>query len=174
MKTLNVSDYLDEISAGETTGIGVKYSGPLYETFFFDYTILNTSRLIDLNDDGINDFELKFISSASPGHSSINNSITAIGDSYFIVSDSATNLVDCLLLNSSINNSFNWQSGNGILYNYFNADSDSVTSVGLWNNSVNKYIGVKIIVDGKNVFGWIRIEATNGWSNVLVGYACKI
>ena len=165
---------MDEISAGETEGRGINYSGLLNDTLLFDYPMSNLSRLIDLNDDGINDFELKFVGSVSASHTTINNTITAIGNSYFSFSEPDSNSVDTLVLNNTINADLHWQNESGMLYFEYNVYLQPYSQGGLWKNAVNKYIGVKINVDDKILFGWIRIETTNGWNNILVDYACTV
>jgi len=39
---------------------------------------------------------------------------------------------------------------------------------------LEKYIGTKIFVDDEELFGWIRVEITNGWNLTLIDYACTV
>jgi len=114
-----VLDYLDNIIAGKTAGIGVRYSGMINDTLFFDYPSSNTNTYIDINDDGINDFELRFYGSASPGHSNSNNSISAIGNSFLAIPQLENNIVDTISHNDTINNHLNWVNETCVLYNYY-------------------------------------------------------
>lgn len=62
-------NYLDHILAGQTSGIGIKYIDiEPDDILIFDYPASSTNRLIDINGDSIDDFELRFSGSASPGH----------------------------------------------------------------------------------------------------------
>ena len=167
-------EYLDNITAGMKEGLGVKYSGIINDTLFFDYPSSNTTRLIDINDDGINDFELKFSGSASPGHGNSKNSILAIGNSFLAIPELENNIVDTITLNDTIDDKLNWVNENCVLYNYSWDVSGASSDTGLWNDVRNKYIGSKILVDDKILFGWIRVEITHGWNFTLIDYASMV
>ena len=167
-------NYLDEISAGQTAGIGIKYSGILSDTLFFDYPSSSASRLIDLNDDGIDDFELKFSGSASPGHGNSKNFIIPFGSNALAIPNLENDIVDTLSLNDKIDSSINWINDSCTIYNYYWDASGSTSRTGLWNNVKNKYIGLKILVDNKVLYGWIRIEVTFGWNLTLIDYASTV
>lgn len=164
--------YSDHIIAGTTEGSGIQYSGLIQDTLFFEYPSSDTSRHIDINDDGISDFELKFSGSASPGHSISNNSISSTGNSFIAISESGNNNADTITINDTIDNSLNWVNGDCVLYNHSWDLSGASSNSGLWNDARNTFIGVKILVGDSALFGWIRVEIINGWNLTLVDYAC--
>lgn len=166
--------YLDKIIAGKTDKLGNKYSGMINDTLFFDYPSSNTNRYIDINDDGVNDFELRFNGSASPGHRNSNNSIAPIGNSFVAIPGLENNIVDTLSLNDTVDNQLNWVNDTCVLYNYYWDASGASSKTGLWNDVRDKYIGAKILVDDNELFGWIRVEITYGWNLTLIDYACTV
>ena len=167
-------DYLDNIIAGKTEGLGIKYSEIINDTLFFDYPSSNTNRYIDINDDGINDFELKFSGTASPGHGNSNNTILTIENSFLAIPEFESYVVDTIPINDTIDDKLNWVNDTCILYNcYWDAFGNS-SNTGLWNDVRNKYIGTKILVEDKALFGWIRVEITSGWNMTLIDYACTV
>ena len=167
-------EYLDIIIAGTTEGLGIEYSGTINDTLFFDYPSSNTTRFIDINNDGINDFELRFSGSASPGHWNSNNSISTIVNSFLAIPELENNIVETIPLNDTIDDKLNWVNDTCVLYNHYWDSYGSSSNTGLWNDVKNKYIGTKILVDDKILFGWIRVEITNWWNLTLIDYACTI
>jgi hypothetical protein len=167
-------EYLDNIAAGITEGLGIEYSGMINDTLFFDYPSSNTTRFIDINDDGIYDFELRFSGSASPGHRNSNNSILTLANSFLAIPELDHNIVDTIPLNDTIDNKLNWVNDTCVLYNYYWDASGAFSTTGLWNDARNKYIGTKIHVDDKVLFGWIRVEITYGWNLTLIDFACTV
>jgi hypothetical protein len=172
--TQPVLTYLDYINAGKIEGLGINYSGMINDTLFFDYPSSSTNRYIDINDDGIDDFELRFTGSASPGHSNSKNSILTIGNSFLAISEFEDNIVDTIPFNDTIDDKLNWVNDTCVIYNYYWDDSGNSSNTGLWNDVRNKYIGTKIFVDDKILFGWIRVEITYGWNLTLIEYACTV
>ena len=167
-------EYLDYIIAGQTLGLGIKYSDIPNDTLFFDYPSSSTNRLIDLNDDGIDDFKLRFSGTASPGHSNSNNSIIPLGENVIVTPNLENDIVDTISLNENIDSSLNWINDTCIIYNYHWDVSGNTSETGLWNNLRDKYIGAKIFLDDKILYAWIRIEVTNSWNLTLIDYACTI
>lgn len=167
-------EYLDNIPAGKAEGLGIKYSGIINDTLFFDYPSSNTNRYVDINDDGINDFELKFSGSASPGHRNANNSISTIGNSFLAVPELEDNIVDTIPFDNLIDDSLKWINDTCIIFNYYWEASGTSSNTGLWNNIKNRYIGTKILVDNKVLYGWIRVEVTYGWNLTLIDYSSTI
>ena len=167
-------EYSDKIIAGKTDDLGIKYSGMINDTLLFDYPSSKTNRYIDINGDGINDFQLRFYGSGSPGHSISKNSISTIGKSFIANSDLESNIVDTLSLNDTIDDQLNWLNDTCVLYNYYWDATGASSKTGLWNEVRDKYIGTKILVDDKELFGWIRIEINYVWNFTLIDYACTV
>jgi len=166
--------YSDHIIAGKTEGSGILYSGIINDTLFFNYPSSSSNRFIDMNDDGINDFELRFSGSASPGHQNSKNSIVALGSSFLNAFELEQMIVDTIPLNDTINTVLSWVSDTCILCNYYWDASGASGNSGLWNNIKNRYIGTRVLVDDKVQYGWIRVEITNGWNLTLMDYALTI
>lgn len=164
--------YPEYITAGNTMGNGISYSGIIADTLFFEYPASSANHFIDMNGDGINDFEIQFVGSASPGHSNSRNSISTIGNSFLASNKQDCTLVDTLTHDDTINNTLNWARDTCILYNHYWDQSGANSNTGLWNNVTNKYIGTKILVDDKTLFGWIHVEIGNGWNLTIIDYAC--
>lgn len=163
--------YSDHIIAGKTEGLGILYSGIINDTLFFDYPSSSSNRFIDMNEDGKNDFELRFSGTASPGHQNSKNSIVALGSSFLEAFELEQMMADTIPLNDTINNVISWVNDTCILYNYYWDASGASSNSGLWNNLNNKYIGTRILVGDKVLYGWIRIKITNGWNLTLLDYA---
>lgn len=164
--------YPESIVSGKIDGQGINYSGVINDTLFFNYPASSTNRFIDLNTDGSNDFELKFSGSASPGHQNSKNTILAFENCFLGVSELDNRFVDTIPLSDTINARLSWVSDTCTLYNYYWDASGASSSKGLWNNTKDKTIGVKILAENKILYGWIRIEITYGWNLTLIDYAC--
>ena len=77
-------------------------------------------------------------------------------------------------INDTIDDKLNWVNDTCILYNCYWDASGNSSNTGLWNDVRNKYIGTKILVEDKALFGWIRVEITSGWNMTLIDYACTV
>ncbi len=170
-KKQEAEQFLNHISAGQKSGPGILYSDipDIQITFYTDPNGIYKSSAIDLNRDGINDFNIIYQASASPGHYTNYQGITPLVVGSAIATPGTGNLADTIAGSAIIDDHLNWSFKECIIYYY----ASPSTEEGLWKNAKNKYIGVKT-TDGVNVvFGWIRIE-TNGYTFTLYDYAGTI
>ena len=166
--------YLENILAGQTTGTGILYTDIPNDTLFFYYPGSSDSIFIDINNDGIDDFELYFVGSASPAYEKSKNTIRCLGDTYVAASDLDNNLLWTLSLNDTIDNNLNWVNDTCIIYNHFMDMFGNSSTSGLWNDLKNKHVGTKILLDDQILYGWIKIEIPDEWNLCLLEYACTI
>ncbi len=157
-----------------------------------DFVSSNGSYYLDLNNDGIVDFNLNASMSASysyyPGqfwssHYEISLSIQGIG--YNKVKNDLLQFPLALNAGDTIIPSIS-QLGNGqILYHHQHSELFSIgpfgTNVsysfdsiaGNWTNQNDRYLGLKINVGGNNYYGWARL-VIDGYQVTLKDYACFI
>lgn len=154
-----------------------------------DVSIANNGQFydLDLNNDGVMDFKLEI--------TKVNNIISSyyyssynfykLGVKYKAISLQPLNTneaivsgglyIDALNLNAPINQQANWnanQNNLGYFLSYYYSSpggtSNSATSKGLWNNKLNKYIGLKLLVSGKVYYGWVRLDVANMYDSFIV------
>jgi hypothetical protein len=172
--------YLDYIIAGQTSVIGIKYTDiEPNDTLSFDhYPETTTNKSIDLNDDGINDFVILFSCAASPAFHWLYNAIIPLNNNTVAIPDFENNIADTIDLNDTIDNNLHWANDTCILYvDYWARTLEGPpfsSTTGLWNNVKNKFIGTKVFLDDKTLYGWIRVEIKNGWQLIILDYACTI
>ena len=164
--------YLDHIMAGESSGVGLKHSGILNDTLFFEYPNSNERLFVDMNDDGVDDFELWFFGSQSQGHKNTNYLIVPIGDNYLSTTELENDFIDTLSKDDVIDDQLNWVSDTCVLYRNYWDYQGNTSNAGLWNYTKNKYVGTKIIVDGHALYGWIKLEVTGSSKLTLFEHAC--
>jgi hypothetical protein len=171
--------YLDYIIAGQTSGIGIKYTDiEPNDTFSYKPTETFKNRSIDLNDDSINDFVIYFSGSSSPIYHSLYSRIIPLNNNTVAIPDFENNIADTIDLNDTIDNNLHWANDTCILYGdywYRTYEYNEFSSTkGLWNNVKNKFIGTKVFLDDKTLYGWIRVEIKDGWQLIILDYACTI
>ena len=167
-------EYLDYILAGQTAGIGIIYSGIQNYTLLFKHPSSDEIRLIDINNDGTDDFELKHSGSQSPGQNSAMNYIIPLNNNALVTPYFNTNIVDTISLNDTIGENLNWVNSGCIIYKYsWENYGGPSTETGLWENLKGKYIGAKVLIDNEVLYTWLRIE-TDGKSLTLIDFASTI
>jgi hypothetical protein len=177
--------YLTFIKAGQVSGTGIMYVDiipddtidiPLYPAILkttnidYDTTISasytnswDTSRNLDLNNDNINDFEL-ILTRSDPnilGSRSSQLVIKPLEMNSVCVSKTKNNWVDSLKYNDTINNNNNWSDSTALLFFHswtMNGLETYYTTEGYWYNHDNIYIGVKIVKNNNQLFGWIDLK----------------
>lgn len=167
--------YLDYILAGQKTGAGIFYSDILNEIIPFTYPQSTEIRLIDINNDGTDDLQLKFVGSASPGHRSSAIYLISLGVNSLAAPLSKHSLVDAISLNDTIGEKLNWTGGNCTMYktNWSNYQPVS-PDIGDWNNLKGKYIGARIFIDTIPLYAWLRVEISSGYNVTLIDFASTI
>ncbi len=119
-----------------------------------DYTITtsgfvsSTTKPLDINNDGINDFDLV----ATNNYAIRSTYLVPKNGNKFICK---TNLVDTLNVHDSIAQSSLWCTSNAYLLNY---DFSQQTGTGYWRDTANQFIGVAITGPGGFYYGWIRMR----------------
>lgn len=176
--------FLTSIKAGQTDGVGIKYVDfEPDKKLVYTYPTLASLKL-DLNNDSIDDFELVYSRSARPCCLGIESSINPIGNNYICNQKSDTTNVEALVQGDIIDNNNTWRkSGTSLFYYWYSsftsADGPLISEKisGSWYNHDNIYIGVKIIKDGKELFGWIDVNYQksdpsdpnyDGWKEIVV------
>jgi hypothetical protein len=132
----------------------------------------DTHLILDLNNDSIDDFEVLY--KAPPGLSCCyaqNSIIKQLGENSVCFEKTITpewtyTFVQPLELGDSIDSRCNWSNSETYLYSYFHSQHQTpeggvltqVSIGGYWYNHDNIYVGVKIVKDGKDFFGWIDVK----------------
>lgn len=137
----------------------------------------STMYQLDLNNDGIVDFQLvKFYGTAPRQNSDSYVSVTPLGSNKFTSSTTnfgTFNLVcaSALANGDSIQNN-NWYGARLMLeQNLVNGLSFAFTCHH-WNAVTDKYLGLKLIVGSNTYYGWVRLDvAQNGTSFTVKDYA---
>lgn len=137
-----------------------------------------TIKPIDINGDGIIDFELGVYFSGGlgnpGGHTYIaaknNNEIVSAGVSTCTYSATFTGTTTSLLAEAfdiadTIKNSLSWVGTINIAYRYY-------CEISNFSTLVSKYLGVRIFVANDTLYGWIKIGANSG-RIILQEFACN-
>jgi hypothetical protein len=125
---------------------------------------------LDLNNDGLTDFNLIATSHAGPfGNRSNYVKITPINSNKVIDYDTINNLPAPLAINSVIGNTGKWWNNDS---NQILTGSAWLSFFGLWNSSADAYLGLKLM-SGQNIYyGWAKLSVTvHGSSFTLKDYA---
>jgi hypothetical protein len=172
----NEEKFLTSIKAGQKDGIGIKYVDIVPDDSSLGYSRHPTQqqKYLDLNGDGIDDFELMYQTSDSQimsvEHYEIN--IKPFGLNLVCITQSGNNWVDSLKYNTIIDNNINWSNSTALLYEYhwwMHSEPPIPTIKGFWYDHDNIYIGVKIVKDENQIFGWIDMK-----KNTIRGYAITV
>jgi len=103
------------------------------------------------------------------GASGIGVDIIPLGTNSVCISKTNVHWVDSLSYNSIINETNNWSNSKATLWSNGSFIDGSKTYYGYWYNYDHIFIGVKIIKDDKQFFGWIDMK-----KNALRGYAVTV
>jgi hypothetical protein len=171
-KTTSLNRSLDRrlaayIASGSAVGVGVLVLAQPAEAEIV-YTATHTrihegdpNTLLDLNNDGIADFEFNHYSSSVRwlyifGATNSN--------SILLVQGWAADLVKGILIGPK-----RQFSGSPQLM----AESYAGTTLGDWNRVQNRYLGLRFQIDGKTHYGWARItvRGNGGYDAIITGYA---
>lgn len=161
------------ILAGQTAGSGIQYTD-----LMTDDTLLESKiKLIDINQDGVDDFELYSYNFEQPGFGSGQKYIKPLNLNEIAAPFSDSTCVDTLCTSDTINKNLNWHHSAYDLTSY-SYGNDSYTAHGIWGWDMvpeDNYVGVKLVVADKVIFGWIRLGVTrqigqNYW--LILDYGC--
>ncbi len=130
----------------------------------------NGSIKIDLNEDNINDIEfythstssLNFISLGVSAKTLSDYQIASTIDNYPLCSDSISNL-----------NPASWVSSNNCLYCYSKVlipPPGQVTESGLWKDKQDKFLTLHHVVNGENLYAWVKLTHTGGTGLIIKEY----
>jgi len=167
---VNVDKFLTFIKAGQTDGPGIKYVDFEPDAKFAYGNDSYTEFLnLDLNNDSIDDFELKYYSFHFETYLQIipkgNNSVCF--SKTLSVPDYA--FVESLANGDTIGINNNWINSKAFLFTYYLScytDYDTGNRIcsdsfsGYWYDHDHIYMGVKIIKNNKEFFGWIDMKGT--------------
>jgi hypothetical protein len=118
----------------------------------------NQSYAIDLNNDGINDFNLDAgtLQNGAGGGSGALISVSFF-DSNKVAVNASSGLAKAIGINTKLSSSQTFaQSGSSSLKSTYSIGSGS----GLWQNGVTKYLGVQLKVGSNYYNGWIRLSVS--------------
>jgi len=165
--------YPNQILAGQADSIGIFYTDKEpNDTLTISYPDKGDSVFIDMNKDGTDDFQLMSDGFQSAGTQVSNHKIIPLGENEIVVYQDALKrkLAYNILPGETIDANSSWINEPCYLYGYsYNMYSGPV-NWGLFGGSEGKFIGVKIIVNGNELYGWIRVKALD-WKLILFDYA---
>jgi len=158
----NISPY---ILAGQTEGRGITYVDIFpNEKLAWGYTV----KYLDLNSDSINDFELIYHDKNVIRSSYLNYlTITPLGENSVCVLKTKTDWVQPLAYGDTIGANNNWSNSIATLYNYrrytyMDTNTGELVStgepIGDFYSHDNIYMGLRIVLDGKQLFSWMDIK----------------
>jgi hypothetical protein len=165
--------YPECILAGQTSGAGVNYTDILPDDTISPINSSALDYLVDLNHDGIDDFDLHAYFFQAPGFGTSIRTIMPLNNNEYVFADADTTLVDTLVMNVSINSNMKWTKEEGTLYSTaWDMQTPVFTSYGMWKNVSDKVVGVRIFVGDKILYGWIKLRVIDGAIFVVYDYAC--
>lgn len=163
--------FLTFIKAGQTEGVGIKYVDFEPDEKLVSNNGYDAFLKLDLNNDSIDDFELRYSSMALGRHYNQYSQIIPLGNNFVCVSkiipSSGSVFVESLENGDTIGINNNWINSKAYLYHFnrtwqyfYNPDTTIVTESfsGDWYNQNNIYVGVKINKNDKQFFGWIDMK----------------
>ncbi len=172
----NEDKFLSFITAGHTEGIGIKYVDIVPdEKMERSYS----TKYLDLNNDSINDFELIYHNRNVMPSTYLNYlTITPLGENSVCVLKSKTDRINALAYGDTIGTNNNWSNSVSILFMYrrytyrdnTGQDVSEGDPIGDWYDHDNIYMGVKIIKDGKEFYGWIDVNYQSNPENTAYTY----
>jgi hypothetical protein len=168
-------EYLPFITAGQVDGTGINYMDIVPdEELIKNYGYGDTTKYLDLNNDGIDDFQLThyFFASMQSQHAE-NLKITALGMNSVCTIQSENKWAYPLKYMDTIGADINWADSTVILYSvssHWSMSTGGIDNIaGYWYNNDSIYIGIRIIKDNKQLFGWIDMKR-----NILCQYAVTV
>lgn len=163
--------YPSSILAGQKTGEGIFYKDVVPDDSIGDDSY-SESRIIDLDEDGVADFELYSGHTQAAGFGSGGSWITPL-DSNEVACLPHTIYIDTLSVNEVINSSLYWVKKESIYYYYFYRQMSGEfenDEEGLWRYASHKYAGVRIKKDNDYLYGWLRVDMNIYHSQILLEY----
>ena len=136
---------------------------------------LNITLHLDLNHDGVTDFNLKnfFSATGTPGTAFGSLTVSPAGQGNAIWGHTAfrRGYASALYAGIRVGPKGRFLPGAGSM-----ADAASRSSIctGAWANVANRYLGLKFVIKGQTHFGWARLNVTcnhGALSPLLTGYA---
>jgi hypothetical protein len=170
--------YLDSIKSGQISGTGIRYVDivPDKEIAKYHNHYGDTITTLDLNNDGIDDFELRqfyehYMYSSASGYLKI----VPLGMNSVCVTKAGNHWIDSLKYNEIISSNNNWSDSTALLYAWDMhqitvPEFEIITDVeGYWYKNDSIYIGIRIVKDNNQLYGWIDMKG-----NVLRQYAVTV
>lgn len=164
--------------AAGATGVGVLVFSGSAEARIVYTAVHKTVRLnhalpIDLNRDGIRDFDVLNLThnSTSPRGDVLAAEPLNSGNQIIAQRTSRGYGASALLAKFTVGSSAkNFRSGRDLMAFY---STRSVRSGGLWKNVTKRYLGLKFLIKGKIHYGWARlnVQITNQVNATLSGFA---
>jgi len=167
----NEDEFLTSIKAGQTDGVGIKYVDFEPDEKLVTSNGSNWYLKIDLNNDSIDDFELKYTSMSYGRWYNRYSQIIPLGDNSVCASKSITgsdfDYVESLEYGDTIGINNSWINSESYLYkfyrnwqHYYDPDTTIVSEAffGDWYTQSNIFVGVRIMKDANQFFGWIDMK----------------
>ncbi len=167
-------------TAASAAGVGVlalaqPAQGRIIYTKAHKQIALNTTLHVDLNHDGVTDFNLKnfFSATGTPGTAfgSVTVSPAVEGNAVWGHTTFQRPYASALYPGVRVGPKGRFLTGAGKMAS---ADSRSYVCTGPWGNVANRYLGLKFVINGEVHFGWARLNVTcdhGALSPLLTGYA---
>lgn len=174
--TLVELKYSDYILAGQTDSTWILYTDKKsIDTLFIRYPNKGDSIFIDINDDGIDDFQLMSSGFQSAGTKVSNHKIIPLCNNEIVGYKDTLNrtMAYSISYGVSIDMNSSWMNKLCYLYGYsYNMYSGPV-NWGFFGGPEGKFIGVKTFVNDKALYGWIRVKVSD-WNLILIDYATTV
>lgn len=160
------------IMAGEKNVKGIVYYDfdPDYQ-FQFNPPQSTSEYFIDLNSDSYSDFKIVFFGSESPGQGNFSNKIIPLNNSEIAVLGSNVSWADTIRFNGKIDAGLLWSDSSVLIYSYSYNDTLGENHQGVWKDASNKYLGLKVVNNDGELFGWLRLEISDGTDLILMEHA---
>jgi hypothetical protein len=163
--------YAAFIIAGSTSGPGIDFTDILPDDTLdlsgHPDTLIKI-QFLDLNHDKIDDFEVLY-QIASPtmlGGDYRYLYLTPLNNNSIAVNNQTDLWAEPILAGDTISSNNTWVSQKTIIYGNFFRIPDNHSYYGYWGTDSDKYVGVKIILEENELYGWIDFKR-----NVIKAYA---
>ncbi len=160
------------ILAGEKNEKGIVYYDfdPDYE-FQFNPPQSTSEYFIDLNSDSYSDFKIVFFGSESSGQGNFSNKIIPLNNNEVAVLESNMSWADTIRFNGMIDATLLWSDSSVLIYSYIFNDSLGQNHQGVWKDAANQYLSLKVVNSDGELFGWLRLEVSDGTDLTLMEHA---
>jgi hypothetical protein len=147
------------ILAGEKHGSDIFYTDIIPDIVIENHHNNYQTFLLDIDNDNIDDLQFIIAGAQSPGGIYEKDyRVTTIGSTRINVTASHSTWADIRNYDDVIGENLIWSGGTKILWFYSYCPGSNPSGAGLWENAINKYLGIKKTIDGNPRYIWLLMS----------------